>query len=401
MYQQMGKLRRLPAVLAAAAVMATSIIVAVPSVALAAGTCTINEQGSTTVYPALIAAQSAFQGLSNCTLNIVANGSGTGITALLNYVNGVSGAPEVNIAASSRPLKSAEATSLYSFQIGGDAMVMAVRNSPAMSFLTHITMNQVQGIYNNTITTWDQIDPAYPNRTILARARIVGSGSRDDLQRLFGLPADSLPGFTYDAAVVARVGLPRLTTSNDESTAACGNDDQIVYTSLANLLTYGPAGQGCLKALSLASASTSNFVDPSVTSVQNGTYPAPRTLFLVVPKFSVLGGTATTDNTNNVKAFDLVNYFLTSAGQGYMAQVGFVNASIPAVQPIPDYDVNLDGAIGIGDIGKVIAKWTQPSNAVPGWIRADVNNDGSIGIGDIGKIIAKWSAPGFVPPAGQ
>ena len=396
MYQKLGKLRSLPAVLAAA-VMATSVVAAIPSVALAAGTCTVNEQGSTTVYPALVAAQSGFQGSLHCTLNLVGNGSGAGLTAILNYVTGVSGAPEVNIAASSRPLNpGAEQTNLYAFQIGGDAMVMAVQNSPAMSFLTHISQNDVQGIYQNTITTWNQIDPSYPNRTIMPRTRIVGSGSRDDLFRLFSIASKD------DSAIVTRTGLPRLSTSNDEADAACNNQDQIVYTSLANLLTFGPSGTGCLKGLPLSQGSSSNYVAPTVTTVQNGTYPAPRQLFLVVPKFTVLGGSATTDNSDNIKAFDLVNYMLTTTGQTVVAQVGFVAMPIPSVQPIPDYDVNLDGAIGIGDIGKVIAKWSTASNpACPGWLRADVNNDGAIGIGDIGKIIAKWSAPGFVPPAGQ
>ena len=92
---------------------------------------------------------------------------------------------------------------------------------------------------------------------------------------------------------------------------------------------------------------------------------------------------------------------MRQAGRDAIQGTGATPAGPVSAPPIPGYDVNLDGAIGIGDIGKVIAKWTQPSNAVPGWIRADVNNDGSIGIGDIGKIIAKWSAPGFVPPAGQ
>lgn len=398
MYQHLGKVRSLPGILAAAAVMATSLAVAVPSAALAAaGTCTVNEQGSTTVYPALTQAQGGFQSSAHCTLTTVPNGSGPGLTALLNYHGiGGSSSTEVNIAASSRALNSGnEANNLYAFKVGGDATVIAVRNSPAMSFLNNINANQLQAIYNNSDTTWNQVNPAWPNRTIYPRSRIEGSGSRDDF-----LGFISLSKTDGDDAVVARTGLSRLTSSNDEATAACNNDDQIVYTSLANLLAYGPSGQNCLKALGLAAASSTGYVMPSTDTVKDGTYPAPRQLFVVIPKFSVLGSTETTDDSDNVKAFDLVNYMLSADGQTAIGAVGFLQEAVPAVQPIPDYDVNLDGTVGLSDIGKVIAKWTTPSNpSCPGWIRADVNNDGTIGLSDIGKIIKYWTAPGFVPPA--
>ena len=134
-----------------------------------------------------------------------------------------------------------------------------------------------------------------------------------------------------------------------------------------------------------------------MTSVQNGTYPAPRQLFLAMQKWAVLGGTATSDTSANVKAMDLVNYMLSTAGQTTVAQVGFVNAAVPAAQPVLDYDVNLDGAISLGDLGNITGRWgqTSPCN---GWIRADVNNDGGVGLADIGRVTAHWGQVGFVAP---
>lgn len=398
MYQILLRVRSVPAVMAAAAVLASSMVVAVPGLVSANGQCpiTISEEGSTTVYPALVQAQPGFQSADGCNLNLVANGSGTGLGDLLNYST-----TGVNIAASSRALKSGtEQNSLYAWKVGGDAMVLAVRNDAAMSCVTQITANQFQAMWlayetpasPNAINNWNQINPACASMTVVPRSRILGSGSLSDMETLFGVTAGQ------EADTVAGVGLPRLTTSQDEADAACNNDGQIVYTSLANLLTYGPAGSGCLKALTLAGGSSSNYVYPSVTSVQNGTYPAPRTLYLAVNKFSVVGGSATTDNSANVKAYDLVNYFLSTAGQTAVAQVGFVNATIPSVQPIPDWDVNLDGAVGLGDLGNIIGRWGQTSTC-KGWIRADVNNDGAIGLGDIGKVIAHWGGAGFVAPS--
>ena len=386
MFHQLRTLRTLPVVLAAAAVMASSVVVAMPGIASATGQCpiTVTEQGSTTVYPALIAGQAAFQSASGCSLSITGNGSGAGLTALL--------AGTVNVAASSRALNAGnETNNLYAWQIGGDAMVLAVQNSSAMSAITHITQNQVQGIYMGTITNWNQIDPSYPSLAIVPRSRITVSGSYSDLLSKFSITAAG------EAATISATGLARLTTSQDEADAACNNTGQIVYTSLANLLAYGPSGTGCLKALNLAGGSSTNYVAPSVTSVQNGTYPVPRQLFLAVQKFSVIGGTATTDTSANVKAYDLVNWFLSSAGQSYVAQVGFVTANIPSTQPIPDFDVNLDGAVGLGDLGNLTGRWGQTSNC-NGWIRADVNNDGAVGLADIGKVTAKWGATGFAAP---
>ena len=386
MFQPLGKLRSLPALLAAAVVMAGTIVVAAPGMAFAAGQCpiTVTEQGSTTVYPALIAAQGGFQSASGCTMSITGNGSGAGLTALL--------AGSVNVAASSRTLNAGnEQNGLYAWQIGGDAMVMAVQNSSAMSAVTQITQNQVQGIYMGTITNWSQINASYPNQPIVPRSRITTSGSYSDLLSKFGITAAG------EAATIAATGLARFQTSQDEADAACNSPYQVVYTSLANLLAYGPSGTNCLKALSLSSGSSSNYVYPTVTSVQTGTYPVPRQLFLAMRQWSVLGGTGTTDTSANVKAMDLVNYMLSSAGQAYVAQVGFVTATVPSAQPIVDYDVNLDGAIGLGDLGNITGRWGQTS-ACNGWIRADVNNDGAVGLADIGKVTAHWGQAGFVTP---
>lgn len=379
------KLRTLASVAATAALLASSLLVAAPAIVSAAGSCpiTVLEQGSTTVGPALVQAQPGFQSAQGCTLSITQNGSGAGLSALL--------AGSVNVAASSRSLNGTESASAYAWQIGGDAMVIGVRNSPAMACVTQITQNQVQGIWSGTITNWNQIDASCASHTIVPRSRTTVSGSYSDLLSLFGVSAAN------EASTISGTGLARLTTSQDEADAACNNDYQVVYTSLANLLTFGPAGTHCLDALKLSAGSSSTYITPSVTSVQNGTYPAPRKLFLAVRKFSVIGTTQTTDNSANVKAYDLVNYMQTATGQNAVAAVGFVNQPLPASQPIPDFDINLDGSVGLGDLGNITGRWGQTS-ACNGWVRADANNDGAVGLGDIGKVTAKWGGTGFVAP---
>jgi ABC-type phosphate transport system substrate-binding protein len=398
MNQLKSTFRSAASVLAAAAVLGSTLVVTVPAVANAAGSCpiTVTEAGSTTVYPALVEAQAGFQSATGCSLTIGQQGSGGGLTSLLNQAT-----TGTNIAASSRPLNTtgAESTDLYAWQIGGDAMVIAVQNSSSMSFLTQLTANQVQAIFQGTVSKWSDINSAWPARTIVPRERITSAGSYSDMNRLFSIsvgpctaPA-SCPGL---AATIAATGKPDLQTSEEEADAAINNVDQIVYTSLANLDTFGPAGTGQLKGLSIAGGSSSNYIAPSAASVQNHTYPAPRQLFLVVNKFSVIGTSAATDTSENVKAYDLINYMYSTAGQAAVTSTGFVGQPTTG-QAIPDVDVNLDGVVGLNDIGNILGRWGQTSNC-NGWIRADVNNDGTVGLNDAGAVLAKWGGAAFVAP---
>jgi ABC-type phosphate transport system substrate-binding protein len=444
-------LRKMVSVAATASFMASSlVVVAAPAISTAATTC-VQEQGSTTVYPALVNAQPAYQGAVvaqpawptaqklGCDSNLVANGSGAGKGALVNYYTGASGTV-VDMAASSSPLASgAEANNLMAFQVGGDAMVIAVRNDNPV---TQITMAEVTGIYNGEVTTWQQLsNAAGKTGTIIARARIPGSGTRDDMNRLFkmdrGTTQATAPyakiscsaGFTTcEPDVVDGSGLARITTSQEEADAVCNSNSAIVYTSLANLQLYGPGTAGCdasghtLKALTLQACDYSTFtganlnnplalpcsgafVAPSVTSAAvSGNYPAKRLLFITLPKVSVAAakfgtgnGTGWTDNLGLTKAMDIVNYMESTQGQTSVGAVGFIQINVPAKQPIPDADIDLNGGIGLTDIGQITGRWNR-TDTIPGSFRADVDNNGGVGLSDIGKITGQWGNTGFVAP---
>jgi len=269
--------------------------------------------------------------------------------------------------------------------------------------------------------------------TIVPRSRITNSGTRDDMNRLFKMdrgagntgPACSSGFTTCEPTVVTASGLPRLTTSDQEGDAACQNANQIVYTSLANLKKYGPGTSACgnghtIKALSLQSCDytgfsgatdplaltcSGSFVAPTITSAAvSGTYPAKRQLFLTLPKVAVAAtkwgvgnGTGWTDQLGLTKAADIVNYMESTDGQTAMAAVGFINIAVPAKQPIPDADIDLNGGIGLTDIGQITGRWNRV-DTIPGSVRADVDNSGGVGLTDIGKITGQWGATGFVAP---
>ena len=336
------------------------------------GACQIvvRVDSSYTLMPVLGALQLGFQAApenAGCSVTVA---SGTTSQALADLQAGV-----VNAAAVSRPLTTAEKATLYAWQIGGDAMVIAVQDSPAMGFISNITSAQVQGIYTGLITNWSALGG--PDRPIVARSSLQNAEDRSDLLRLFGI------GDAAEQATIAASGQPRLDSPYDQASAAIANPYQIVYTSMANAHRTG------LKALTLDGVVAHSY------TVQNGTYPAPRAFYLAMRKNSY-SGTSLTD-WGTVKAEDLINYTLSLPGQQAVGASLFVPAIIPSVQPIPDRDVNLDGAIGLADLGHISGRWGLTSTC-PGWVRGDVNNDGAIGLADIGLILNWWGRVGFIPP---
>jgi ABC-type phosphate transport system substrate-binding protein len=371
-YQLRRPGRDLLTVLLTASLLAT-LFSWLPGVTRAAAHCpiTVQIEGSTTVFPANQLAEGPFEGVWNpgTTATLASTGSGTGLNALR--------ADQIDVAASSRSLNATELTELYGFNIGRDGFVIGVHDDPDMAFITNITMAQVEAIWEGTVNSWDDLDPTWPARSIIPRARIVESGSQPDFLGVFSVASAS------EAATIAATGLPRLVESSDMAAAAAANDDQIVYTSLANLNVAG------LKVLTL------NGIQPTAQTVQTSTYPALRRLWLAVHKRT--DGPPRIDNSDLVRGDDFVNYMLSAAGQAHVGAAGFVQVPVPAGKPIPDFDINLDGGVGLADIGGVTGRWSQTSTC-KGWIRADVNNDGGVGLADIGQITGRWSGTGFVPP---
>ncbi len=65
-----------------------------------------------------------------------------------------------------------------------------------------------------------------------------------------------------------------------------------------------------------------------------------------------------------------------------------ISASFAANSTAPDWNLNGDNVINIGDVVVVGLKWGQ--TGTPGWIPEDVNNDGVVNIGDVVVIGLHW-----------
>ena len=129
-------------------------------------------------------------------------------------------------------------------KIAKDSFVIGVRNSPAMAWLTGLTKANLKQIYDaqaaiSTLRWVDLVPPPAGATTdlIVPRARITGSGSQPDFISQLGVTAAS-----EDATIVA-TGLPRLVEADQMAQAAENNDNQIIYTSLAEIDT-SPGHEG-------------------------------------------------------------------------------------------------------------------------------------------------------------
>jgi hypothetical protein len=76
---------------------------------------------------------------------------------------------------------------------------------------------------------------------------------------------------------------------------------------------------------------------------------------------------------------------------------GWLSAPEAEAQAAPPvYDINMDGVVGLADLGQVTGHWGSLGES--GWVRADVNHDGGVGLADIGRITGHWGQAGYHPP---
>lgn len=342
--------------------------------------------GSTTVAPISDALKPQIEALYPGTTQVNSNpweGSGTGISAIR------SGA--ANIGQSSRSLSVAEATGIYVYRIARDGMVMAVRNSGNMGFISNITTAQVRAIYESgddapadgtadALALWSDFGLGGPATQITMRARITSSGTWPDFMSLFGVNTGR------EATTIAATGLARMQESEDMALAAAANDFVIAYTSIANL------GVPNLKALQV------DGVTPNITTVSNGSYPKLRTLhYMLRENAATATGTLRIDSSKAVRSDDYINYVFGPQGQNAILAAGFVPLGAASSQAIADWDIDMSGSTGLSDLGAITQKWGQ-SSSCNGWIRADANNSANVSLGDIGVVTGKWGNPGFSAP---
>jgi phosphate transport system substrate-binding protein len=217
----------------------------------------------------------------------VPDGSPTGSNqGLKNLIDG-----SVAIAATSRPLKAAEAQAgIQLVPIARDAIAVVVGiNNP---FKGNLTKDQVRDIYLGKITNWSQVGGV--NQPIRVINRATTSGTREAFQDIVllgqGFPPDS-PNF--------------ITWKQDETTAILRDlgDNGISYATVSQV-----EKQEIVRIIAI-----DGIMPTDTNAVKAGRYPINRSLFLGVKKI-----------TSPVSK-QFIEFALSPQGQQIVQRLGFVS----------------------------------------------------------------------------
>jgi len=223
---------------------------------------TIENKGSDTMVNLALAWAEEYMHLHpEVRISVTGGGSGTGIAAMINGT--------VDIANASRAMKpeeiaAAEANGItpVQFVVARDAIAVVVHPSNPVD---RLTLQQISDIYTGRITNWNQVGGE--DRPIVLLSRESNSGTYvyflENVVRLGDKESDLL--FSPDTLLMP--------SSEGISTEVRQNPNAIGYDGLG----YVTADQ---KVLAIAREPGGPYVLPSVETVNDGTYPISRPLFM-------------------------------------------------------------------------------------------------------------------------
>ena len=253
---------------------------------------TVENKGSDTlVNLALAWAENYMQAHPELRISVTGGGSGTGIAALMNGT--------ADIANASREMKSEEIAAARAngidpieFVVARDAIAVVVNPSNPVGKLS---LQQISAIYTGKIVNWSQLGGE--NRPIVLLSRESNSGTYAYfLEHVIRLGKKSDLLFTPDTLLMP--------SSEGISTEIRQNPNAIGYDGLG----YVTADQ---KVIAVSREEGGPHVLPSVDSVNAGTYPISRPLYMYTA--GKPGG--------QVKTY--LDWIL-DGGQSFVSQLGFV-----------------------------------------------------------------------------
>ncbi len=229
--------------------------------------------GSSTVFPlsermAELFQQEGYAG--NITVDSIGTGGG-----FERFCKG-----ETDISNASRAIKDGEKEACAAsgitpieFRVGTDAL--AVVMSAENDFVTALSKEQLGKIFIGEYTTWDQVDPSFPAETILVYSPGADSGTFDYFVEAVVAPLTPNADGKADVALgeEAVLGLEGAQFSEDDNVLVQGVEGSpyaIGYFGYA----YFSENEGALKAVAVEG------VEPSQSTVDDGSYPLARPLFI-------------------------------------------------------------------------------------------------------------------------
>jgi len=257
----------------------------------------ITNTGSDTIVNLALAWAEKYQSLHpNISISVSGGGSGVGIASLINRT--------VDIANASRQIKTEELDQAKKngvdpkeFVVARDAIAVIVNPENPVS---QLTMQQVSDIYSGKINNWSEIGGE--NRPIVRLSRETNSGTH-----------------VYFLENVLRMGKKDDKTFFAQDTLLLPSSQGIVSEVLDNPNAIGYDGLGYitpdLKVIAIAKTNQEPYILPSIESVNAGSYPIARDLYMYTAG----------DPKGAIKEY--LDWIMSPDGAEIVSELGFVPIS--------------------------------------------------------------------------
>lgn len=254
----------------------------------------IENKGSDTIVNLALAWAERYQSdHAQVRISVTGGGSGTGIAALLNGT--------VDIANASRKIKEEEIQEAQSngvepveYVIARDAIAVIVNPDNPVS---QLTLTQISDIYSGKLRNWSELGGE--DRPIVRLSRETNSGTH-----------------VYFLETVLRLGEKDNKTLFSMDTLLLPSSEGIISEVRQNPNAIGYDGLGYvpddLKMVAVAKSEGGPFVLPGVESVNDGSYPIARDLFMY------------TGGQPSGALLDYLNWILSEEAQQIVQELGFV-----------------------------------------------------------------------------
>ncbi|HYG31913.1 MAG TPA: PstS family phosphate ABC transporter substrate-binding protein [Methylophilaceae bacterium] len=257
--------------------------------------------GSSTVYPVTEAVSEEFQREQKVRVTVGISGTGGGFK---KFCRG-----EIDLTGASRPIleKEMQACQEAGIQyielpVAYDALTVVM--NPKNDFIKSMTVAELKTLWGpeaqQKINTWNQVNPAWPDREI----------------KLFGAGADSGTFDYFTEAIIGKAKSSRgdYTASEDDNVLVQGVSQDVGAVGYFGYAYY-EENQDKLKAVPIAASEGAAPVSPSPQTVMDGSYqPLSRPVFIYINAESA-------KNKPEVKAF--VDYYLANAPE-LVAEVKYI-----------------------------------------------------------------------------
>jgi phosphate transport system substrate-binding protein len=230
-------------------------------------------------------------------VNANGGGSGTGIAALQNGTTDLCNASREIKPEEKAKVKAASGKDVVEFVVAYDAL--AIYSNPANP-VKEISIEELREIFaeDGTITTWEQVNPAFPGKITLF-GRQNNSGTYDYLR-------EHVCGKTPEGKQREfRAGISEMNGSAEVVENVAKTSTGLGYSGMG----YKTPGVNWMK---VSKKKGEPGVEPGVEAARRGTYPISRKLYIYTAG----------EPTGETKAF--IDWVLSDEGQKVVAKEGFV-----------------------------------------------------------------------------